>query len=177
MTRRVLSWAVLALLVLGWAVTFRPVPLGGPATYVVVTGQSMEPTYHDGDLVVLRAHDTYVEGDIVTFPVPEGEPGAGALIIHRIIGGTPDAFTLQGDNNDHVDEWTPSESDILGSEWFAVPRGGAILRMVTDPTLLTALAGGLATVVVLLRPARQGSADPTDRAASDTEAEEVPTRA
>lgn len=167
MTRRVTSWTLLVLLVLGWAFTLRPVALGGPATFVMVTGQSMEPTYHDGDFVVLRAQDDYATGDIVTFPVPEGEPGAGALIIHRIIGGTPEAFTIQGDNNDHIDDWTPSETDVLGSEWFVIPRGGDILRQVTEPTMLAALAGGIVTMIVLMRPDRSSSKKPEDEEPMD----------
>lgn len=167
MTRRLVSWGLLALFLVAWAFTLRPVALGGPATFVVVTGQSMEPTYHDGDFVVLRAQDTYAEGDIVSFPVPEGEPGAGALIIHRIIGGTHDAFTIQGDNNDHVDEWTPSESDVLGAEWFAVPHAGAFLQKLSDPTLLAALAGGIVTVMVFLRPAKPTAGGRPDQEIED----------
>lgn len=125
----------------------------------------MEPTYQDGDLVVLRAADTYSSGDIVTFPVPEGTPGAGALVIHRITGGSEAAFTIQGDNNPHVDEWAPGEDDILGAEWFAVPGGGKILRGAMDPALLAAALGGFITMVVLMRP----TTAPKDTEATDPE--------
>jgi signal peptidase I len=150
--RRIASLVLLALLVLGWAATLRPVALGGPATYVVVTGQSMEPTYHDGDLVVLRDQDSYAVDDVVTFAVPEGIPGAGALIIHRIIGGTTEAFAIQGDNNPRPDEWTPGADDILGAQWFSVPRGGLLLRELMNPPALAAVFGGLITMLMLLKP-------------------------
>lgn len=172
MLRKAASWTALALLVLGWAFTLRPVALGGPATYVLVTGQSMEPTFHDGDLVVLHAQDSYETGDVVTFPVPDGEPGAGALIIHRIVGGTSDAFTIQGDNNDHLDDWSPSAADILGAEWFLIPRGGELLRWVMDPTLLAAVAGGAITIYVLLKPTaatRKTEDDSSDAPTDDSQ--------
>lgn len=169
MFRKAASWTVLALLVLTWAMTLRPVALGGPATYVVVTGQSMEPTFHDGDLIVLRAADSYDVGEVVTFPVPEGTPGSGALIIHRITGGSEAAFTIQGDNNPHADEWTPGEADILGAEWFLIPQGGVLLRGMMNPAMLAAIAGGFITIYVLMKPAagtrksmNSSSDEPTD---------------
>ena len=44
---------VTVLLVIFWLV-FAPTSLGGRAAYVIVSGISMEPLYHRGDLVVLR---------------------------------------------------------------------------------------------------------------------------
>ncbi|HLS46841.1 MAG TPA: signal peptidase I [Ornithinicoccus sp.] len=169
MTRKIISAALLALLVLGWALSLRPVALGGPATYVVVTGQSMEPTYHDGDLVVLRAQDAYAVDDVVTFAVPEGIPGAGALIIHRIIGGTEEAFAVQGDNNPRPDEWTPSEGEILGAQWFSVPSGGKLLREAMNPAALAAAAGGFITMLVLLKPAPSRPREMADSHTDDSD--------
>lgn len=163
MLRKVVSVAFLVVFVVGWAITLRPVALGGPATYVVVTGSSMEPTYTDGDLVVLREEPSYEVGDIVTFPVPEGEPGGGALIVHRVVGGTADAYEIQGDNNDRLDEWSPSAEDVLGSAWFHAPGVGKLLRYAMDPALLAAAAGGLTVVLVLLRR------DPKSPAATTSE--------
>lgn len=91
-----LGWALLALGLVVWAFTFRPTQLGGPATYVVVSGDSMEPTLSDGDLVILKAQDAYSVGDIATFAVPEGEPGAGTLVIHLLVDVEGDAFVPQG---------------------------------------------------------------------------------
>jgi signal peptidase I len=50
-----------------WFFTLRPGSLGGPATYVLVRGISMEPTYHDGDLVVIRRSSSYRVSDIVAY--------------------------------------------------------------------------------------------------------------
>ncbi|WP_289018274.1 signal peptidase I [uncultured Ornithinimicrobium sp.] len=149
--RSLAGWVFLAVLVVAWAFTLRPTQLGGPATFIVVSGDSMEPTMTSGDLVVLRERDVYAEGDIITFPVPAGEPGAGALIIHRIVDTEGDTFVPQGDNRDRVDEWRPTKDEIKGSLWLHVPHGGDVIMQVLDPPLMAALAGGSMTMWILLR--------------------------
>jgi signal peptidase I len=151
MIRKVAGAVVLAVVVIVWFVALRPTALGGPATYIIVSGSSMEPTYSGGDLVVLHAKPAYEVGDVVTFPVPAGEPGEGALVVHRIVGGSPEAFQTRGDNNRWVDEWRPAAGDVLGSEWFRVPSAGTVLRHAMDPALLAAVLGGLTATFVLVR--------------------------
>lgn len=157
--RAVAGWLLLAVIVVVWAFALRPTQLGGPATYIVVSGDSMEPTMSDGDLVMLRERDSYDIGDIITFEVPGGEPGAGTLVIHRIVDTAGDAFIPQGDNRDQVDEWRPTQETIRGSLLFHVPRGGEILMTALQPTLLAALAGGGAAMWVLLRDPRTDRKD------------------
>jgi signal peptidase I len=149
--RTVLGWLLLVLALLAWAVTLRPADLGGPATYVVVSGDSMEPVLSDGDFVVLREQAEYAVDDIVAFPVPEGRIGAGTLVIHRIVGAEGGAFVPQGDNRDQVDEWRPTTDEVLGSLWVHVPRGGKILMTALQPPVVAAVAGGLMTMWVLTR--------------------------
>jgi signal peptidase len=55
----------LIVLFVGWYIALRPVVLGGPASYVLVGGQSMEPTIHAGSLVVAFRADDYRVGDLV----------------------------------------------------------------------------------------------------------------
>ena len=38
---------------------------GSPISYVVVSGHSMEPTFHTGDVVVLRRTGSYAKGDVI----------------------------------------------------------------------------------------------------------------
>lgn len=118
----------------------------------------MEPSLGSGDLVVLRDRQSYGVGDVVTYRVPEGTPGAGQLVIHRVTGGSASGgFVTQGDNRDEADEWMPTADDIAGSQWFTVPGLGALLARLTDPSLVAALAGGVAVVVVMMRgPADRG---------------------
>lgn len=157
--RSMLGWVLLGLVLAAWAVTLRPGALGGPATYIVVSGDSMEPVFSDGDLVVLRERDGYGVGDIVVFPVPEGDVGAGTLVIHRIVDVEGDAFVPQGDNRDQVDEWRPTAAEIRGSHWIHVPSGGRILMHALQPPIVAAVAGGLMTMWVLTRESAKRDKD------------------
>ncbi|MCE0488000.1 signal peptidase I [Ornithinimicrobium sediminis] len=149
--RKAVPWLVLSVLAFGWVLFLRPVALGGPASYIVVSGESMEPTFYDGDLVVLRDRPAYEVGDIVTFPVPEGEPGAGSLVVHRIVGEGTDGFVMQGDNKDRVDDWTPSTDEVLGEAWVTAPNVGTMIAELRSPPFLAAIVGGLTTVMLLNR--------------------------
>lgn len=149
--RDLLLLLIAGLLLVVWFLLLGPAFLGGPATYVLVSGESMEPTLHGGDLAVLRQQDDYGAGDIVAFRVPQGEPGAGAIVIHRVVGGSPEGgFLMQGDNKDAPDRWSPTEDDILGKKWFSVPGGGRFLAYLQSPLLLAALASGVAVFLVLI---------------------------
>ena len=150
--RRLVSLAMLTITVglfALWWLLLGPSFLGGPVTYVMIRGQSMEPTLDGGDLAVVRRHDAYRPGDIVAFRVPEGEPGEGVTVIHRIVGETQGGFITQGDNMNGPDPWHPSKDDILGRQWFSVPGAGSFLAFLRQPLPLAALAGGLSMLMVL----------------------------
>ncbi len=133
-----------------WFVMLRPTFLGGPAAYVMVSGVSMKPTLYSGDLVVTRAHATYIAGDIVAFHVPKGEPAAGAMIIHRIAAGNPDnGFVMQGDNKSAPDPWHPRESDIIGKLWVHLPGWSRWVFFLREPMNLGVLVGGVTTFSLL----------------------------
>jgi signal peptidase I len=141
--RIALTGATVALIV-AWALLLRPQLLGGPATYVIVSGHSMDPTLATGDFVVALERSSYRVGDVVAYRVPKGDPGAGVLVIHRITGGSPQAgFVTQGDNRDGPDEWRPKPEDVLGKPALTLPRVGLLFAWVRTP-LGFALAGGLA---------------------------------
>jgi signal peptidase len=140
-----------------WFAFLGPRSLGGPADYVIVDGVSMEPTLSDGDLAVVRRERTYSTGDVVAFRVREGEAGAGAVVIHRIVGGSDaQGFRMRGDNRDDIDGWHPSSAEILGKLWFHAPGAGSVVARLRAPLPLAVLAGGLAFVFVLI-PTKRGS--------------------
>jgi signal peptidase I len=141
--------AIFVALLVGWAMFLRPPALGGGTSYVVVRGSSMLPLYTTGDLVLVREATTYSVGDVVAYRVPEGQIGAGHLVIHRIIGGDASGYLLQGDNNDSPDPWQPAAGDVAGKAWIAFPSLGTVLVVAHQPALLGALAAAI-TVVLLL---------------------------
>lgn len=175
MVVRILAWAGLIGIALAWATFLRPTSLGGPVSYVIVSGNSMEPTYSDGDLAVLKERASYAVGDVVAYRVATTN-GRGALVIHRIIGVENGAFLTQGDNRDGRDQWRPTERDMIGTPMVAIPLLGRALRTVATPAGMAALSGIGAFFAVLRSPrapvpsAPAASApaqpDPTTRAAA-----------
>lgn len=142
-----------------WFVWLRPPALGGGATYVMVRGVSMEPTYHTGDLVIARAQPSYAIGDIVAYKVPQGDVGAGLTVIHRIIGGSPAAgYIMRGDNNPAPDDWHPKAANIEGKAWLLIPRGGQVLAFLHAPIPLAALAASVAVAMIVYG---KGDQEPT----------------
>jgi signal peptidase I len=137
-----------------WIALFRPTTLGGPAAYVVVAGDSMLPSLRSGDLVVAQRQPRYAVGDVVVYRVPAGEPGAGASVIHRVVGGSlQDGLVTRGDNTDAPDMWHPASADVLGAVWFSVPGLGRIIAFVRSPLGLGAIAGfGVFALVLLSQP-------------------------
>lgn len=117
---------------------------------MIVSGESMEPTLHAGDLVLTVRKRAYEVGDVVAYRIPEGQPGAGVLVIHRIVGGSARAgYITQGDNRDGRDPWRPRPSDVVGAKGVSVPRVGLALVYLRTPLGLAALAGIVAGLLVL----------------------------
>ena len=136
-----------------WTVTLRPAALGGPVDYVLVRGVSMVPTFHSGDLVVVRHQASYRVGDVIAYRVPEGDVGAGSIVIHRIIGGsTGSGFDVRGDNNPAPDDWHPRAGNVLGKAWLVLPHGGSILAFLHAPVTLGSLAAGVAVAFMVVPP-------------------------
>ncbi len=149
--------AGLLLVAAAWFVFLRPVSMGGSATWIIVRGDSMLPTYQTGDLIVFRAASDYQVGDTIAYRVPAGELGAGRVIMHRIVGGDGDSgFIVQGDNNPVPDPWHPLRSDVEGSVWLVGPQLGWPIAILHQPLVAAALA---ASVIVAVMLGRKGPDD------------------
>jgi len=129
-----------------WFMTIRPQWLGGPAMYVVVRGDSMQPAYQSGDLLMIMARAGYSVGEPAAYRVPPGEVGAGHIVVHRIISSADGHYTLQGDNNAAPDPSTPNEQDMVGTVVLQIPRLGALIASALSPTV----AGGAAAALVVM---------------------------
>lgn len=140
---RVLTVAVVAGAA-AWAVFLRPPFLGGETTYAIVSGTSMEPTLHAGDLVVARRRGAYRVGDVVVYAVrPEGA-ATDKLIVHRIVGGSAsEGYVLQGDNRGRRDAWRPTPDDVRGRLALRIPALGVVLTRLQQPRFLTAAIAGV----------------------------------
>jgi signal peptidase len=85
---RRLLYGALWVTLLGGVLTAWPVQFGGPTGYTIVSGHSMEPVYHPGDLLITRSQQHYQPGQIVVYTIPAGAPAAGFHVVHRLIAGS-----------------------------------------------------------------------------------------
>lgn len=138
-------WTVVAgAVVYGW-----PNTLGGQTGYVIVSGNSMFPTYHSGDLVLTRSAPDYARGDVIVYDVPKGGIGYGMSVVHRVIGGdAQQGWVTQGDNNPTEDPWAPRRDDIRGRVTVHIPDLGTVLMFARSP-LSMALIGSVVVGYIL----------------------------
>lgn len=143
-TLRLLRTAATIVLAAASALWALPQPLGGSAGYVIVSGASMEPRLHNGDFVVARSQPSYRVGDVIAYRISEGQPGAGVLVIHRVIAGSAaSGYITQGDNTTGADPWRPKPPDIVGRMQLSVPRAGLALALMRTPL-------GIATIIAIV---------------------------
>ena len=118
-----------------------PQALGGRAGWVLVSGTSMLPHLHTGDLVLVERQSGYHVGDVVAYRVPKGQVGAGFVVIHRIVGGNGrTGWRVQGDNRTAPDLWHPTNRDIVGARQLRIPDAWLVLRFFHTPLLLGLVA-------------------------------------
>jgi signal peptidase I len=103
--------------------TIWPARLGGPVNYLTTVGSSMEPTFHEGDLAILRPASQYHTGDVVAYH----SRTLHTVVMHRIIGHDRDHYSFKGDHNTWNDPDTPTRDDIIGKLWLRIPHGGIAL--------------------------------------------------
>jgi signal peptidase I len=130
--------------VLGLWFFLAPPQLGGSSSYVITYGTSMEPAYHAGDLVIVRKASSYRVGEIVAYR--NGQLG-GHVVMHRIIAFKNGRYTFKGDNNNFVDSYHPTQSELVGRKWVHLPAAGKVLGAVHGPRLFL-IAGALALLLI-----------------------------
>lgn len=155
--------AITAALVVVWVLWLLPTGLGGPVGLIWVSGTSMQPSMHTGDLAMTYRQDSYDVGDVVAFEIP-----GGGTVIHRIIEVEPDGYRFQGDNRDFADPWVLGDEAIVGRRVFHLPHAGSVLTMLGHPATM----GAAVAALVLLqarrpdRPRTRGDRVPTTAGSS-----------
>ncbi|MDT4987952.1 MAG: hypothetical protein QOI74_2046, partial [Micromonosporaceae bacterium] len=111
----------------------------GGLSYVATNGVSMNPLYHQGDLVVVTRSQSYHRGQIVAYHVADSH----LVALHRIIGGDATGWVIKGDNNQSIDPTHPSSRDLIGRAILHIPHGGLWLQRLTSPAVLALVAFAL----------------------------------
>ena len=143
LSQSLLSALILVLMAALW-LTFAPVQFGGQASYIMIAGASMEPRLHYGDLVVAREEITYEVGDVVTYRHPKIGP-----VIHRIIERTGDTYTFKGDNNDWIDSYKPTSSELVGKSWIHIPGAANIILKLRSSMGIVLLSFAIGIMVLI----------------------------
>ena len=90
------------------------IALGTPTPMFSVVSESMEPTLHVGDMVIV-AKSEYKTRDIVVYM-------RGSMpIIHRIIEEQEEGYIIKGDNNPSPDPGIVRKNQIVGKTIAAAP--------------------------------------------------------
>ncbi len=160
--RRSVAMVLLGAFVLGWWAFLRPASLGGPLSLIVVSGSSMEPGMHTGDLALVYERDDYSIGDVIAFRHRTESGELGSHVIHRIIGGdAAGGFQVQGDNNTWVDPWEPTGDEVSGTMALHLPRAGTAVNWIAEPFHMGALFAAVAVGLVLAGPSRTPDGSPS----------------
>jgi signal peptidase len=149
--RRVTRYLAFGAIVVLWAVFLRPQWLGGSTAFITVRGDSMMPTYQNGDFLMVSAQGTYRAGDIVAYKVPLAEVGAGHVVVHRIKSVEDAQFVIQGDNNPEPDPWHLATADMVGRAVVRVPGLGGVIEILLTPTIAATVAASLMVMFLVAR--------------------------
>jgi len=121
-----------------------PPKIGGRSTYVITSGISMEPSFHTGDLAIVRPVEHYHVGEIVAYH----SSLLHVVVLHRIIAIHGGHYTFKGDHNHFIDPTHPTRSDLIGALWVHIAHGGTVFRTLHSPVLGGVLCGFIALLLV-----------------------------
>ncbi len=114
--RSLLSLVVGLVLLVVMVVLLWPARFGGSAVFVVVRGESMEPAFHNGDLLYARTADEFEVGQIALYEMPVATTGETSLVVHRIVDAFDDGtYQFKGDNREVADVYRPHGDELVAS--------------------------------------------------------------
>jgi len=117
-----------------------PLTISPENQLMVVRSDSMEPTFHKYDLLIVieSSIDELQPGDIIGFNTYI--EGVGK-IAHRIesISEVSGEFIVQtkGDNHAEIDDWTVIGNDIIGKVDYSIPIIGLLIKQSPRYALIT----------------------------------------
>lgn len=136
----IVLWVLIIIIAFFAIVTFSRKGTGNVAhifgyTPMTVLSDSMAPTFHKDDLILVRQGDAaaYQEGDIISFWTSIG--GVRAINTHRIAAvyrsGDMVQYATKGDANQVNDEFLVVPADIIGEYVLSIPLLGKVLALMS----------------------------------------------
>jgi signal peptidase len=146
--RRILSKAVLGLVLITTVLLVVGNMLGQPVLLGYVTSGSMQPTISSGDgfvAIPAAVAGPVSEGDVIVFRAEEAN--GGKLTTHRVVEETERGLITKGDNNPFTDQ-SSGEPPVKRSQVVAVvwQPGGTVLTIPGVGTVVTTMQNLLTTV-------------------------------
>lgn len=171
----IVSTILVALIVI-LAILLGGVRLVGLRPFAVLSG-SMEPAYHVGSLIYVKACDPAdVEvGDPITFVLDEDLNVATHRVIE--IDAENEHFYTKGDANDAPDGSPVYFKNLIGRPVFTIPYLGYFSNWITTPPgMYVALAAAGVFLILLFLPDVLKKADEADKRAAEKkkQKEQVP---
>lgn len=113
--------------------------LGNEYPLVVVEGTSMQPTFYDGDLLLVRGVEDKHRVEVLEIIVFYEPRNRDRLIVHRVVNRTISSTTVEfqtkGDNNPTRDPWRVREADLVGVVIGRVPAVGSVILIIQSPSV------------------------------------------
>ena len=132
-----------------------PMPFGVGGA-VVLSG-SMEPTIMTDELIIVKASDTYAEGDVVVYQTGR------ILVVHRIVAMADGTVITRGDAN-NTDDAPIELSQIKGKVIAHIPHMGTAVRIIKTPWATALLiAGAVITVELPYRKKKEEDQEELER--------------
>lgn len=116
-----------------------PQQIGGQMSFVITDGTSMLPHIRTGDLVIVRREPIYRVGEVAAFH----DQQLHVIVLHRIVAIRGDHYVFKGDNNNFVTSYEPTKPQIVGAEWFQIPRAGRLILGLRSPPVAAAALAAL----------------------------------
>lgn len=139
-------WSAFSIVIMmGIWLAFAPKQVGGLASYIIVIGNSMEPKFHIGDLIIVHEQPVYQVGDAIVYQNVQLKK----FVFHRIVSQQLGHYTLQGDNNSWLDTYKPTQEEVIGKLWLHIPRGGKFIQKVRSPFVMALVAGALGAILAI----------------------------
>ncbi len=97
-----------------------PVGLNAYIPFYFIEGNSMLPTYHPRNIVLIHnwpaKNPQALLGQVIVFFNPEKRK----IIVHRVVGINGNAFITKGDHNAKQDTFEPTSEQMLGVVWLKI---------------------------------------------------------
>lgn len=139
----VILWILIVIIAFFAVVTFSQKGKGGVArifgyTPMTVLSDSMAPTFHKDDLIIVKEGDpaAFEQGDIISFwTVIDGRR---AINTHRIVEvfreGEMTQYITKGDANAVTDSYVVAPGEVIGGYVATIPLLGSVLALLSTST-------------------------------------------